>query len=83
MIGRPAPLIGGESETSNHDPARRDRRDGWVGPSSGRQITGEPLGDESDLPTRAKWRALQRRQPSAPQNEVDTADIVRDAIYRS
>jgi hypothetical protein len=30
-----------------------------------RKITSEPLGGESDLPTRAKWRALPREQRGA------------------
>ena len=30
-----------------------------------RKITSEPLGGESDLPTRAKWRTFSRQQRSA------------------
>src|SRR5271155_3041204 len=81
LIGRPAPLHGGV-RSSNHDRGC-DRRDAWVGLSPDlKTITSEPTVGKATPSTRAKWRSSLSACHGSARKGLDTADIVREAIYQ-
>src|SRR5438093_3924094 len=80
-MGYPAPLHPGVP-SNNHD-RRYDRRDAWVELSFRPETDYErALVGMAEPSTRAKWRALSECTEQYAQKVLDTADIVRDAIFR-
>src|SRR5512142_1433844 len=83
MIGHPAPLTRGESETSNHDRCGESER--WLGRTkflTGR-LQASFCGGESDLPTRAKWRALSRSGRLAPKKRLTPPALLERRFHNS
>src|ERR1700722_6613138 len=81
LIGDPAPLHRGV-RSSNHDRGC-DRRDAWVGLSPDlKNITSEPTVGKGNTINESEMALFFECMQSCARKGLDTADIVRDAIYR-
>src|SRR5882724_896652 len=76
-LGAPLPEKG--DRRSNHGRSF-DRRDGWVGLSSAREITREPWSSMRSRNHNEIMRSYERKEAVCLKKGFDTADIVRDGL---